>query len=53
MVAYSCDVCARAQPSFVVVWSARGQHVCVSVKEFMGLSSSHAHVIPHGASWFN
>ena len=33
MVAYSCDVCARAKLSLVVAWSARGQHVCVSVEE--------------------
>ena len=53
MVVYSCDMCARAKLSLVVAWSARGQHVCVSVKEFMGLCSFHAHVIPHGVLWFD
>ena len=53
MVALSCDVCARAKLSLVVAWSARGQHVCVSVEEFTGLRSPHAHVIPHGALRFD
>ena len=53
MVAYSCDVCARAKLSLVVAWSARGQHVCISVEEITGLRSPHARVIPHGALWFD
>ena len=46
-------MCARAKLSLVVAWSARGQHVCVSVEEFTGLRSPHAHVIPHGALRFD
>ena len=46
-------MCARAELSLVVAWSARGQSVCVSVEEFTGLRSSHAHVIPHGALLFD
>ena len=30
-------MCVRAKLSLVVAWSARGQHVCVSVEEFTGL----------------
>ena len=29
-------MCARAELSLVVAWSARGQPVCVSVEEFTG-----------------
>ena len=46
-------MCARAELSLLVAWSARGQSVCVSVKEFTGLRSPHAHVIPHGALLFD
>ena len=46
-------MCARAELSLVVAWSARGQPVCVSVEEFTGLRSPHAHVIPHGALRFD
>ena len=46
-------MCARAELSLVVAWSARGQHVCLSVEEFTGLHSPHAHVIPHGALLFD
>ena len=46
-------MCARAKLSLVVAWSARGQHVCVSVEEFTGLRSPHAHVMPHGALRFD
>ena len=46
-------MCARAELSLVVAWSARGQSVCVSVEEFTGLRSPHAHVIPHGALLFD
>ena len=46
-------MCARAELPLVVAWSARGQPVCVSVEEFTGLRSPHAHVIPHGALLFD
>ena len=46
-------MCARAELSLLVAWSARGQSVCVSVEEFTGLRSPHAHVIPHGALLFD
>ena len=46
-------MCARAKLSLVVAWSVRGQYVCVSVEEFTGLRSPHAHVIPHGALRFD
>ena len=41
-------MCARAELSLLVAWSARGQSVCVSVEEFTGLRSLMRMLYPMG-----